>query len=300
MKIMVARNINQLAEDEITISGGIVSEAGISAQINHLYREVLFPTLSDKFPEDFEQESSETTMYTQTGVVDNATVDTTLVATTGIFSSNDVGSLVYNSTDSVSTRITAYTSSTTVTVEDDIDGWEGDTIYILQTTYTFGGDLVDLKEVLEVYVTYNGSTWFKAKRMLRGDRDYNATFMTSSPRYALTSVDVSDISKPAIRFFPEPTTNTAKYNIVYVEKPPALAAGDEPIMKNTGISDVLISGATAWAWRTLREVGMAREFQADFDKWLGMVVRSYKPLNRDDLPAPKTSGYMESIRNRGI
>jgi len=300
MTKMVARNINQLADDDTTIRDGMVTEEGIQERINHVYREILFPTLSDKFPEDFEQETGNTSMYSQTGTVDATAADTSLVATTSIFSSNDVGSLVYNADDEETTRITAYTSATTVTVEDDMDDWVGDDIYILQTVYSFGGDATDLKEVLDVRVTYDGSNWYKAGRILRNDRDYDTIYAQSTPRYSLTSVDIGGQLKPAIKIFPEPTDNLAKYKIVYVEKPAALTASDEPILKNTGVSSVLVNEATAWAWKTLHEPQLAQPWERDFDKWLGMLVRGYKPVNRDEAPSPKTSPYFEAIRNRSI
>lgn len=297
----VAENITQLADDGETIKNGNVTETGIKKKLNSLYRDTVFNVLVDSFPEDFTQETRWTTMYTQSGTVDASADGTTLVATTGIFSSNDVNVSVYNSTDGAIAEITDYTSSTTVTTDVDISDWVGDTIYVLQNTFTFGGDAVDLREVLSVYVDYGTGIVRKARRLLRTDRDYHNIYTTSNPAYVLTSVDVGGVTKPAITIFPAPTNASAKYKLVYTEKPAEMTSdSDEPVMKNIGISEVLIAGATAWAAAIKKETALSSYWNGEFDKWLGMMVRKYKPANRDNPPTTKMSSYFEYIRTRRL
>lgn len=93
-----------------------------------------------------------------TGTASASSTGSTLVATSGIFNSNDVGNTVYNVTDSTYAVITGYTNTTTVTVSSAIGNtWDGDSIaiYYTKALLTVGGNTATQNELVEL-TNYKG------------------------------------------------------------------------------------------------------------------------------------------------
>lgn len=284
IRVEIARNLNLLVDDETTIRENIVTSTGIDKQVNIIYREELFPPLSEKFPDDFAQETVPFNTYTATGTVDATSTGTTLVSTTPIFDSTMLGRTVENSTDDETAKITVVTSTTQVTVDTTIgDTWDGDTIYVLGNEYAFGGDTVDLKSVKAVNIKYHSTdtTGIEAKR-----RDFNdlyqygnEVFSLSSPYWYKTMIDVGGTPKNAIGILPYPESYLGTMSIRYTERPPTLTASDEPTLAVAGISLLIIWGVTAWGFRLQKKYEDADRYMMLYENAKKNIVKNYRPLS---------------------
>jgi len=305
MRLRVAKNINQLSSDGSTFVDGIVTASSVNNQIDDIYREELFPLFSDKFPRDFEQVTYPISTYTATSTVSSSSTGTTLVASNGIFDNTMEGFTVYNATDDESTVIETYNSPTTVTVDASIgDDWDGDTIYILGDTYTFGGQAVDLKEIKEVMIKYSPSDTYYTRCLLESQEDLyqigSESYSKSLPRFSPTTVDVNDTPTPAIKFTPNPDSYEGKFKIRYIEKPPALTDSTEPTLKVAGISKVIINGTTAWALGLQKRWEDANVYQTLYERGKIDLIRNYKPVARSGPSRIRQSNYMSALRLRNI
>lgn len=307
MRIMVARNVNQLSgTDESTFVDSRLTDTAINTKLNDIYLEEVFPLLSDKFPEDFYQTTKPKQTYTATGTVDSSSTSTTLVATTSIFTSDMETNeyTVYNSTDDETREISSYTSATTVTVDSAIDDdWDGDTIYVLGAEYTLGGETTDAKEIVGVGIKYASTDDYfrecEARRKSDILRYGNEAYNKYSPKWYRTTVDVSGDPMMGFGIRPYPDAYNGKYIVTYVEQPPSLSSdSDEPRLHVAGISEVIINGTTAWALRVQKNYDEAATYTALYEKGKIDLVRNYKPRTRSGPTKVRTGGYVESLNKR--
>jgi hypothetical protein len=304
MKLRVAENVGILAADGTTINEGMVTADGIINRLNDVYREEIFPVFSDKFPDDFTQTTYPLATYTSTGTCDAATTGTTLVATTAIFDNSMEGFEVQNATTLEKVKIVTYSSGTTVTVDDTLvtADWIGATIYVLGNEYTFSGDVADIKEILQVSIKYASSdTFFKVAH--QGDykdliRSGNEKFQTKGPYFYRTMIDIATIPTPAVGILPYPTSYTGQIQFKYIERPPVLGTSDEPSITIPGISEVLIYGTTAWAFRLQRKWDDAQYYQGLYEQYKRNLIGSYKPRSRAGVTTVKQSGWMNNMKTR--
>jgi len=304
MKLRVAENVGILASDGTTINEGLVSADGIANRLNDVYREEIFPVFSDKFPDDFTQSTYPISTYTSTGTCDGATTGTTLVATTSIFDNSMEGFEVQNGTTLEKVKITTYTSGTTVTVDTtlvDAD-WIGATLYVLGNEYTFSGDVTDIKEILQVSIKYSSTdTFFKvAKQGAYKDliSSGNESFQTKGPYFYRTMIDISGVPTPAVGILPFPTQYNGQLSFKYIERPPVLTTNMEPSLTIPGISEVLIYGTTAWAFRVQRKWDDAQYYQALYEDYKRRLVGSYKPRSRAGVRTVRQSGWINNMKTR--
>lgn len=302
----IARNINQLESDENTIADGIVTSTSINEAIDDIHDDELYPLFSDKFPDDFQQETYQRDTNTATGTVDATSSTTTLVTTTSMFTNDMVGLKIQNTTDSESTTIVAFTSGTTLTVADDIDDWSGDTIYVLGNEYVIGGEAADMKEIVDVWLKYNGTTdsyWTKCEKRDADDLLLigNESFTQSAPVwYPKTLTTSGGVLNPGYGFLPVPTAYNGLHKFTYTSRPAAMTDSDEPRLKVPGISRTIIYGGTAQVLRQLELFDNAKEYQSLYEKSKQELISNYKPKTRGGATKVRYGSYINKIRSRAV
>ncbi len=309
----VADNINQL-DDSQTISDGRVTSTSIKNKVNDIYREVLFPLFSNKYPKDFEQTMYPQATYTATGVVSGSTTGTTLVVSTAIFDNSMEGFYIENPTRSSSIKVTTYTNTTTLTMDSSVTaaGWvAGDTIYVRGNIFALNQQVDDLKEIAYVGIKFTSSdTYFKpADRVDREDvyERGNEVISTIEPKWFLTSVNVSGQSKAAIGFLPFPTSYLGKWEMRYTQVPAALNDADTPILGTAGIAEPLINGVTAWAFRVLGQPEMSAQYEemdprtrVVYPKGTRSILLNYRPKTRAGNSKFTTPTLYRAMRTRQV
>lgn len=153
-----------------------------------------------------------------TSTVSASSSGTTLITSAGIFNDQMIGFTVFNTTDGTDTTITAYTSSTQVTVADSIgDTWDGDTVVIrMDGKYLASNGAYMMIAGSEVYPLR--SYWSS----LSGNTDNNRPFFDTKADFAATTTPHTGIAafgnnRPFIIF----TENT------YMVVDPARRTSDE-------------------------------------------------------------------------
>ena len=266
-----------------------VTEADIKEYINLLYQDEVFPMFANEYPRYF-KEIGYFDSWIATGVASTGLSGSTLVATTGIFTSAmaDQKLYVYNSTLGETTSITAYTNSTTVTVADsDISSWDGSTIWILGQEFSFGGDGTNLWTPLDVRVLYDSSS---SDMRVASHTQEEDIFRTGSevgskalPEWYDTSVSVDGNLETAIGIWPKMDTKLSKaIRVTYIAKPGDLADGDIPRLP---VSLPLIDGATAWAYEQKGgdETRKSMMYWDRYQKRLGLALQNWRP-DRTNTP----------------
>lgn len=289
IKLRVAENIGSLDTDGSTIIDGKVTQTGIKNKINDLHREELAPLFSDKFTHNYKRTTYPFNTNIGTGTVDATSTSTTLVATTSIFSNHMEGLTVENTTDSETRTLKTYSSGTQFTVDTAIDDdWDGDTIYILGDTYTFGGNTDDLKEVIKVEIKYasTDSKFTDVDQIDMDDLTNNESFSKASPKFSLTSLveldgSNNEIRRPAVKIFPAPDSYLGKLKITYVEIPRTMTNDtDLPVLAAQGSGEILVNGVTAWAFRLQDKFEEAREYDRLYQMGKRELIMNYKPKTR--------------------
>lgn len=233
-----------------------VREADMLDALNDAYIEASFPEYVKVNPEYYEQEGTWNN-WAITSTVNATSTSYTLDIDDASFTSNMVDAIVYNEDLETTAKITAYTDTTTVTLDTEIgDDWDGDTIYVLTGIYTFSGDMTDIygnPKWAGIKYSSTDTNWQrillmgerKMYRRSRG-RDKDDTFDESAPEYRLTTVDVSDVPTSAIQVRPIPTSPvTGGVYAEYVEKPALLSDDDDVPRFPPGHHKFLSDGAIA-------------------------------------------------------
>jgi len=306
LKTNIAENLNQLASDGTTIAEGRITEEAIERKINQVYRDELFPLVSDKFPQDFERETYLQNMRTADGIIVSIT-DTTLVANSGIFDNSMRGFTVYNITQSDSSKIEAYTSSTTVELEDEMDWDANDVIVVLGNEYTLEGNASDFKEIRQIRVKYAGQSDFVEATRINKEDAYvsdlkESDYSKDDPKFYLGMLAKTDgTKKRMIGFLPFPTTPGGKFFVRYIEKPSELTdATDETQLSNIGIDQVIIDGVTAWGYGLLEKWSSAKQYRELYMNGKRDLIMNYKPKSRSGSSSLKESSYYLMMQNREI
>jgi len=317
MAIAVAENLNILAADHTTIVSNQIDLTSIYNKINRLYREEIFPLISDKFPNDFIQKMYPQDTYTAQGVIDASYTSSTLVTTTSIFD-NTMETFQYEITDPVSGsvimkgRLKTYVSPTEFIVNDILPtGYSSYVLFILGNEFSFGGDVSDLKEVLSASIKFNAQDIFR-KCEYREKRDvisYGAEWTVGmKPVWYITTIRQAGVNAPSIGFLPFPTSHDGQWQIEYIARPPFMSANDEPRLNIQGVSEVLINGATAWGFRIFRMFQEATVFEGMYvgtpgDKMpagKAGLVKNYKPKTRQGSTKIRLGSYYQGIQSRTL
>lgn len=298
IRLRIAENLGMLASDSVTVREGDVTITGINNRIDDIYRDDVWQLLSNKYPLDFVQQSADIPTYTAVGVVDTPS-GTVLTATSAIFDNTMVGAVIENSTDSETATITEYTSSTQVTVDGDISGWAGDTIYVLNNEYIFNGDLVDLKEVYNFKIKYSATDQYYAVGERRNKNDLYVTgaetYVQNAPYWYLTTIDVAGVNKRGIGFVPAPTSYQGKFQIQYIERPRAMSDSDEPEIVTAGVSEVIIYGVTAWGKRLQKLFDEAAVYDGLYREAKANLINNYKPKAKSGAKRMLYGSYVSRV-----
>lgn len=287
MRIEVARNLGLLSSDETTIiEDSRVTAQGITNKINQIYIDNIAQVLMNKYTHDFENESGQLPTYSESYSILSVT-GTTLVSATDAFSQYDVGCQIQNPTDSNFVTIASYTSSTTVMLKEaPATNWVGNTVYTLNNYFPFDGDLVDVKEVVEIKVKYSPTaSSYEFPEIITDENRKgldNSDWSTSAPKWYYTNIQSDDgSSKRALAILPRPTNYNGILEIRYTARPPKMGlASDIPKLEVIGISETLILGATSWGLRLLGEKEESREYKNDYLEALSISLNSYRPKSK--------------------
>lgn len=302
MRLRVAEELTILSDDETTIKEGVVTSNGIDNRLNDIYREELFPLFSDKYPEDFTQNTFPANTYTVSAVVDAATSGTTLVITTDVMDNSMVGFKLQNGSTLDTVEVTGFTNDSTVTVDAEVDDWIGDTIYVLGNEYSFGGSTVDLKEVIQFNVKYKSSD---ANYLVAQPRNYRDVvshggerFSTMSPMWYRTTIKVEGIPVPGFGILPYPTDYTGTYQFSYTQRPEPLEEDQEPLINTAGISECMIYGCLVWGHRLMGRTQESAICKGLYEEAKRNIVAHYKPRNRAGAPKVRQSEIMTGMGRR--
>ena len=304
IKLNIAENLNQLSTDGSTIVEGRVTDAGIGRKVNNLYREELFPLLSDKYPQDFEQETYPQATYTANSTVSSVST-TTLIIDDAVFNNSMEGFEIENATQESKIKIKTFTSTTQVEMVTSVADWNaGDTLYILGNIYTFGGDAANLKEVSFVAIQYRtADNYFRTCQRSNQSNLFmhgNETYSRLGPRFYLTAQDVGGKQTQAIGFQPPPESYQGKFYLRYTERPAAMTSSDEPLENIPGISQVIIDGVTAWGFAVMEKWKSEGIYLAKFERGKMNMVSNYKPKSRAGAVKMKLPGKYSLLKSRRI
>jgi hypothetical protein len=299
----IASNIGYVDSSGDILSSKDITATDIGNWVNNRYIDDLFSTLSSQYPEDFTQ-AGKLNFYKATGTASSTSTSTTLVATGSIFNNGMVGDKVYNSTDSESAYITAYSSATTVTLDTEIDDdWDGDTIYILGHEFGLGGNATDMRSILKVAVKYDSDDNYyttctqvnKNKALQTGDE----TYYQSSPLWYPTTVDVSSVPTSAIGILPEASENVANgIYIEYIEQPAALSDDSDVPRLPLGSHSILVYGGTADAMRKLMRLDEADRFEQLYQAGKQEMITSYLLTRGSGVPKITPSRRLRRMVDR--
>jgi hypothetical protein len=304
MKLRVAGDLTILADDGTTVKEGVVTEEGIEQRINEIYREELFPLFSSRFPEDFTQDSYPSSTYTVSAIVDAATTATNMAITTGDFNNSMVGFKIQDAVSLDTVKVTGYVSDTELIVDGDTTTWVGNTVYVLGNEYSFGGDAVDLKEIIQLRVKYKSTDTNFVVVEPRNKRDVirygNESFSEFSPIWYKTTIKVAGVPTPGFGILPFPTSYTGKYELSYTQRPPALSGTAEPSIDTAGISQCIINGCVAWGHTLMGRIDLADRYLGLYEKGKRDIIASYRPRNRAGASKVRWSSRINAMIRRHV
>lgn len=258
-----------------------VTEDDIKEYINLLWQDEVFPMFVDQHPEYY-TEVGYFDSYIATGTASASLSGATLTTTSSIFTSSmaDQKLYIYNSTDETSTYITGYTSGTEVTVNDtDISDWAGDTIYVLGSVFTFGGDATDLWTPISIGIKYSsGDVYYReaeqeVSQNLR--RIGSEVGSKASPKWYNTTATVGGVLTTAVGIFPKFDEKLDDaIRVEYTAKPGDLGDANAPHLP---VSLPLIDGATAWAYDQKGEETKADRYWKKYEQRLALTLATWRP-----------------------
>ena len=307
MALRVAENIGILASDNATVIDGRVTGAGIRNKLNDIYIEDLFPLFSDKFADDFMRTTYPLPSWTATGTANVSSTGTTLITTTNVFVNSMEGFIVQCPTaltgGPTTAKILTYTSATQVILDTTIaDYWDGQIIYVLGNEFTLTGDIADIKEIKRVQMKYYSTDRYY-KPLERVDYtqsvEYGNELVTRShPQWYITTINVNSVPTRAFGILPFPVDYQGKIQVMYIERPPRLSPGDEPVLNVPGMSEVLVNGVPAWALRLMTVFDAADRFAQEYMAGKAALISNYKPKNRSNPNVIRNSSYVDMISRR--
>jgi len=246
--------------------------------------------------------------YAATGTI-SAISSTTLTAITAIFTSDMVDGIVYNSTRDSKEKISAYTSTTVVTLDNAPSDWEAtDTIYVFTGVYTFEGDIDDIYGdpawVGMMYNTtdddfnkcnlYSDSQAFRTRR----GRNKDTSFSEDDPIYNLIKVTVDDSPIQAVKVRPIPDTPVTKgVYIRYIQQLEVMADDDAvpnfPEMHHKFLSDGAISEI---CFGHLEDSEKGAIYKQKYDEGLARLLDSI--TSQDEVRSYPLQSRLNEFRNR--
>jgi len=274
MRNRVFSYINYVDGSADPITNSDITTTEVDRWINDRYLEDLFPEYASLHPEYYSAEAV-IDNYAATGTVAAGSTSSTLVASTAIFTSNMVDGIAYNSTDDETRKITAYTNTTTVTVDSAIDDdWDGDTIYIFTGLFTYA-DTYLVHKPIWVGVKWTSSDLdFTRCDPLKDEDLYNSSrgrtadtlFSQAYPVYTFQTESVSSVPTSTIKIRPFDWTANIEDSVYlkYVKKPAELTNTTDVPRIPLGGHKGIVFGATADALMKLEKFDQANQYEAKF------------------------------------
>lgn len=305
IKKRAASNIGYVGSTGDFLTGKDITETDLGNWTNDRYLDDLIPQIASQYPEDYEQ-IAKANFYKTSGTVSTSSTSTTLVASTSIFNNGMVGDTVYNSTDGDSAIIEAYSSATTVTVDQTIgDTWDGDTIYVLGHEFAIGGDATDIRGIREVAVKYDSdNTYYRVCEQMDQNqifKDGSEKFSVASPVWYPTTLDVSGVMTSAIGILPEATQNVANgISVRYLEFPAAMSSDSDVPRLPLGSHSILVYGVTADALRKLRRPDEADSYEVLYQKGKMDMVAKYAITRQAGTPKVRVPRRLSRLYDRTI
>ena len=300
-----ASNIGYVGSTGDFLTGKDITETDLGNWVNNRYLDDLVPAIASQYPEDYEQ-IAKANFYKTSGTVSTSSTSTTLVASTSIFNNGMVGDKVYNYTDGDSAEITAYSSATTVTVDQTIgDTWDGDTIYVLGHEFAIGGDATDIRGIREVAVKYDEDNDYYTICTQTDQnqlfQDGSESYPTSSPRWYPTTLDVSGVMTSAIGILPEASKNISNgIRVRYLEFPAAMSADASEPRLPLGSHSILVYGSTADALRKMHRLEEAESYENLYQRGKLDMVAKYALTRQANTPKVRAPRRLSRIYNRTI
>ncbi len=255
IKKRIGKNTKYYSDTDGWKTGRGLTEQDIEDYVNEIYLEELFPTLATHFPEVYRQTGTADS-WIASGTAAAGLTGSTITATSGIFTNGMIGLYLWNDTDSGKTKITAYTSATEVTVEsDDVSDWSGDSLYVLGSEFTFGGNATDIYVLESVGLKYETTSDYFVQTDRRNFFDFyqegGEVGNSARPIIYLTTVNVSGTPTSGVGIIPAFDAKIEKAVLIsYIGIPAAMSnASDLPRVPT---ASALISGGTAKAFEKIR------------------------------------------------
>jgi hypothetical protein len=184
IKKQIASNIGLVDSTGNILTGKDITETNIADWVNNRYLGDLVSTLTQQYPEDYEEVAT-ANFYKATSVANATSTNTTIDANDAIFNNSMVGDSIYNSTDNEIAKIVTVVSSTQVTIDTDVDEtWDGDTIYVLGHEFALGGDATDNRFLREIAVKYSDSAQYYT---VCQTKDQNKIFQYGDEVYSVSN-----------------------------------------------------------------------------------------------------------------
>lgn len=304
LSLEVGRNLQYLnAGRTAWLTGRGVVEADAKVYINQVYREELFPLLSNRYANMFRRKASATALLA-TGVIDSISTSTvsTVNTTTAIFNNSMEGLFIYNATQEDYFEIKTYTDADTVVMASDVsDSWSaGETIYVMAKELIMDGDAEDLHTVEQVELKYTDVLrWTPAEK--RNEKDLNRfgteSYSASDPKWYLTTVVDSDVRKWAVGVDPGFKDPNGKMQVIYVEKPAVLTDSDSPFIP---IDDALIAGATLRAYRNMKDSKGISFWTPEYLRRRTEMLNEFVPSKKGGVFRRRQGTRAFNIRNRRV
>lgn len=300
LKKRAGKELNLLDSSLAFLSGRDISESQIEDSINDAYLHDVVGALAEQYPFLYEVEAYAPN-YTYSSTVSSVTT-TTLIISDAYFVTGHEGCNIYNADKEKCEQIETYASTTQATMAASVADWEaGDTVYILDRDYTFGGDASDYIENLSVWVRYgDDGTYIPATMKLHDDLFQTGyeTFDQSDPKYILKTFSVSDVPTNGFSLYPLFEENDSKaVKMRYLQMPTALSA-------TTDVPKLPLNHQSFLYWKAVEEgaiarkdTGLAQYAQQKYEQGRARLLASFKPL-RNLKPKRDIQAHLKNIKNR--
>jgi len=298
LKKRVASNIGYVDSSGVILTGKDVTETDIGNWMNDRYLDDVVAALMTQYPEDYTEKDATMNFYKASSTISTIT-NTALVSAGAIFNSAmagkaDTGDRLYNSDIGTYSRIVTYTSTTAVTLADDMDAtWTAtDPIYVLGHEFPLGGNATDIRDILRVQVMYNSEDDYYTECKFMGQLDvmksgtevYTSNYSEGSPIYYITTRMVSSVPTMTLGILPEPEEAVASgIKLDYTFVPSAMSSDSDVPRLPLSSHSILVEGATSDALKKLRRTEEASYYEQRYQALKEQLLAEY-PLTRASGP----------------
>ena len=282
LKKMVGKNLKRYSDTNgWSMSNADVTEADIGELINLTYQDELVPLYVNKFPQNF-RKTVRANSWIATGTANAGLTGSILTTTSSIFQNSMVGLYAYNDTDKSKSKIIAYTSGTSVTLQaSNIASWSSDAISILGQEFSLGGDASNTYTVESVSIKYNTTdTYYRKLTFVEKPRIFERGYEVgyqSSPLGYLTSLNIGGVLTSGIGILPgfQKKITAAIEADVLITPAKLTLSGDIPRLP---VDNALVAGATKKGFEMKHDFDKANYWQTQYEILTRRSVSRYTPM----------------------